>query len=120
MTGSDGERRILFWFSWDTAAATAQHVHEYNQPDIDFQLNPWTLHNLLSHGKKEKYEDDEVSVHLFYLLFFFIANIIGFTYIIFFSNRMQLSTFSSGRIFILIVILMMTIQGHFFMAMQTS
>ncbi|MFO0450191.1 MAG: hypothetical protein ACK52I_16275 [Pseudomonadota bacterium] len=77
VTGSDGERRILFWFSWDAAAATAQHVHEYNQPDIDFQLNPWTLHNLLSHGKKEKYEDDEVSVFIFiyiFILFFLLVN----------------------------------------------
>jgi hypothetical protein len=54
--GNDGKRRVLFWFSWDDAVSTNQQSP--NQPDLDFQLNPWTLHHLLFKGGK--YADDQV------------------------------------------------------------
>jgi hypothetical protein len=62
--GEDGKRRVLFWFSWDDAVSANQQ--SLNQPDLDFQLNPWTLHHLLFQGGK--YADDQV---LFFLSFFF-------------------------------------------------
>lgn len=36
------ERRILFWFSWET-----QSFPEHIVPDVDFQLNPWTICQIL-------------------------------------------------------------------------
>ena len=35
-----GTRRVVFWFSWE---ATGE---ECSVPDVDFQLNPWTLYQL--------------------------------------------------------------------------
>jgi hypothetical protein len=36
------KRRLLFWFSWDSTVLPAKL-----KPDIDFQLNPWTLYSLV-------------------------------------------------------------------------
>jgi hypothetical protein len=66
-----GKRKVLFWFSWDEALADSKQ--SINQPDLDFQLNPWTLHGLLFKGKN--YEDDQVHLYFLWLLFFHSYNV---------------------------------------------
>ena len=41
-SASAQQRRLLFWFSWekDSLPSTLE-------PDINFQLNPWTVHSLV-------------------------------------------------------------------------
>lgn len=56
------ERRLLFWFSWDAV----HHRHGESTPDVDFQLNPWTLHHLL-YKSSIKYENSVVSIPHFLL-----------------------------------------------------
>lgn len=56
------DRRLVFWFSWDAVDLPD------SEPDVDFQLNSWTLHHLLS--RNIKYEDSLVC--FFFLLFVFL------------------------------------------------
>ena len=56
-------RRILFWFSWDS-----KNIPKSIVPDVDFQLNPWTLF-ALTHPD---FEDTLVSA-LFFIVFHFIG-----------------------------------------------
>lgn len=57
------ERMLVFWFSWDGS--------QENQPDVDFQLNPWTLHHLV-HSGDSNYLQNKVSF-LFFLFSFFLC-----------------------------------------------
>jgi len=64
------DRLLLFWFSWDEeAAAVASAV---NIPDVDFQLNPWTLHHLL-HASEYNYLHSKVFSFLFFLFSDFLT-----------------------------------------------
>ena len=70
------ERRVLFWFSWD------KEVLQEKVPDVDFQLNPWTLYSLIN---PPPIEYDVVRVFLF--IFSFLSFII---------NRKQLNFLCNG------------------------
>jgi hypothetical protein len=35
-------RRVLFWFSWDANKLSRQFI-----PDVNFQLNPWTIYSIV-------------------------------------------------------------------------
>lgn len=50
-------RRLIFWFSW------SEKVLQGHVPEVDFQLNPWTLYSLLH----EKLESDTVCLVQIYL-----------------------------------------------------
>ena len=73
--GLDGKRRVLFWFSWDAAVSSQQGSP--NEPDLDFQLNPWTLHHLLHIGNN--YENDLVICFFISFLSFFSLMCISFS-----------------------------------------
>lgn len=84
--GLDGKRRVLFWFSWDDAVARDQQ--STNEPELDFQLNPWTLHHLIFKG--DSYADDQVLGSFFIShSFFLFRGFFGNKYFFFFFIRMQ-------------------------------
>ena len=56
-----GERLLVFWFSWEASVD--------NVPDVDFQLNPWTLHHL-THDGESSYLHNKVSFLSFSSSFF--------------------------------------------------
>ena len=68
-TTSPAERRVVFWFSWDGSIPSFMET----LPEVDFQLNPWTLHHLLhgtNHASQREYEHSLVSC-LFFLFIYF-------------------------------------------------
>ena len=57
------DRKLLFWYSWEKAA-----LPSHLKPDIDFQLNPWTIYSVVN----PDFSNDLVSSFLFFLHFFFL------------------------------------------------
>ena len=72
-----GTRRVVFWFSWEDTG------EECSVPDVDFQLNPWTLYQLI-HSPND-FQNHYVSTFFLFLLIFLI-----------FSSFVEISLVSDG------------------------